>query len=88
VKWCANPWPCRSGSRKAEVEGRVRRSPPALLEVIKARFPHLEVREQVESVSELSILNSLIPVVARVRAAASVERAVQSAKKKISSDKR
>ena len=69
-------------------EGRVEEAQLALIEVIKARFPRLKVREGVESISELSVLNSLIPLVAKARDAASIERVLQSAKKKNSSDKR
>jgi len=64
------------GREKGREEGKLAEARSALLMVIESRFPGLRVRDAVESISDLDVLHSLITVVAKVRTAAAVLRAI------------
>jgi hypothetical protein len=66
----------QEGLRKGLRKGRVEEARLALLSVIEASFPNLNVRDAIESISQLGVLNSLIPLVAKAPDAATVLRVI------------
>ena len=68
----------QEGRQEGRQEGQINEARFALLTVIEGRFPNLNVREVVDSISDLDVLHTLIADVAKAADAAAALRAVQN----------
>jgi predicted transposase YdaD len=66
----------QKGLRQGLKTGRLEEARFALVSIIEARFPDLNVRDAIRSISQVSALNSLIPLIAKAPDAATVSRVV------------
>jgi len=70
----------QEGREEGRQQGKLVEARSALLMIIEGRFPTLQVREAIDSISDLEVLRSLIAVAAKARTASAVLRAIPETK--------
>jgi predicted transposase YdaD len=68
----------QEGLQKGLQQGRLEEARFALVSIIEARFPEVNVRDAIGSISKVKVLNSLISSIAKAPDAATVLRVVGS----------